>query len=59
MFGSGFGEVFFMSPNLASCERVFALLKNMFGEQQLSALNDYILGALRGTLSINNERTVG
>ena len=35
-----------MSPNLASCERVFALLKNMFGEQQLSALNDYIQGAL-------------
>ena len=47
LFGSGFGEVFFMSPNLASCERVFALLKNMFGEQQvLSALNDYIQGAL-------------
>ena len=41
-----FGEVFFMSPNLAPCERVFALLKNMFGEQQLSALNDYIQGAL-------------
>ena len=35
-----------MSSNLASCERVFDLLKNMFGEQQLPALNDYIQGRL-------------
>ena len=27
--------VFAMSPNSASCERVFALLKSMFGEEQM------------------------
>ena len=31
-----------ISPNSASCERVFALLKNLFGEQQMSALADYV-----------------
>ena len=29
--------VFAVSPNSASCERVFALLKNLFGEEQMSA----------------------
>ena len=38
--------VFAFSPNSASCERVFALLKDMFGEQQMSALADYIQAAL-------------
>ena len=27
-----------LSPNSAACERVFSLLKNLFGEQQLEAL---------------------
>ena len=30
--------VFAISPNSASCERVFALLKRLFGEQQMSSL---------------------
>jgi len=30
----------------ASCERVFSLLKNLFGEEQMSALADYIQAAL-------------
>ena len=30
--------VFAMSPNSASCERVFALLKPMFGHEQASSL---------------------
>ena len=38
--------VFAISPNSASCERVFALLKNLFGEQQMSALADYVQAAL-------------
>jgi len=40
----------------ASCERVFALLKNLFGEQQLSALADYIQAAL---MLNYNDRHVG
>jgi hypothetical protein len=35
-----------MSPNSASCERVFALLKSMFGEEQMSVLADYVSAAL-------------
>ena len=31
-----------ISPNSASCERVFALLKTMFGDHQMSSLADYI-----------------
>ena len=38
---------FAISPNSASCERVFALVKNLFGDQQLSALKDYIQAALK------------
>ena len=38
--------VFAMSPNSASCERVFALLKNLFGDEQMSALSDYLRAAL-------------
>jgi hypothetical protein len=40
--------VFAISPNSASCERVFFLLKNLFGEEQLqiSALAAYIQVAL-------------
>ena len=48
--------VFAISPNSASCERVFALLKNLFGEQQMSALADYI----QASLMLNyNQRNVG
>ena len=31
---------------LSLCERVFSLLKNLFGEEQISALADYIQAAL-------------
>ena len=48
--------VFAMSPNLASCERVFALLKKMFGDEQIASLADYIQAALM--LAYNN-RAVG
>mgnify|MGYP002630699592 CR=1 FL=1 len=48
--------VFAISPNSASCERVFALLKLMFGDQQLSSLADYILAAL---MLRSNQRAVG
>ena len=38
------------------CERVFALLKNLFGDQQASALGDY----LQSVLKLNyNGRNVG
>ena len=47
---------FSLSPNSAACERVFSLLKNMFGEQQLEALADYIRAAL---MLAYNKRTVG
>ena len=39
--------VFAISPISASCERVFALLKNLFGEQQMSALADYVQATSR------------
>jgi hypothetical protein len=37
---------FALSPNSASCERVFSLLESMFGDTQMSALADYIQAAL-------------
>ena len=37
---------FAIAPNSASCERVFAMVRNMFGDQQLHALKDYIQAAL-------------
>ena len=33
-------------PESPSCERVFALLKNMFNEQQMSSLKGYVQAAL-------------
>ena len=48
--------VFAFAPNSASCERVFALLKNLFGEQQMSALADYVQAAL---MLNYNKRIVG
>ena len=39
-----------------SCERVFSLLKNLFGEQQMSAIADYV----EASLKLNyNGRVVG
>ena len=48
--------VFAISPNSASCERVFALLKNMFGDQQMSSLADYVQAAL---MLLYNGRKIG
>ena len=48
--------VFAFSPNSASCERVFSLLKLMFGEQQMAALADYVRAAL---MLRYNERRAG
>ena len=47
---------FALTPNSASCERVFALLKNMYGEEQLSALADQLQAAL---MLAYNKRRVG
>ena len=48
--------VFAISPNSASCERVFSLLKLMFGEQQIRTLADTIRAAL---MLRYNDRMVG
>ena len=50
--------MFAISSSSASCERVFALLKTLFGDEQMSALHvaDYIHAALM--LNYNN-RNVG
>ena len=48
--------VFAISPNSASCERVFALLKNLFGEEQSLSLADYVQASL---MLIYNDRSVG
>ena len=45
-----------LTPNSAACERVFSLLKQMFGDAQMSALADYIRAAL---MLKYNERMVG
>jgi hypothetical protein len=45
--------VFAISCNSASCERVFSLIKHMFGTEQLSALSDYVGGSLM--LSFNTR----
>lgn len=45
---------FAISPNSAMCERVFALIKTMFGEQQMSALADLLQAALM--LRFNGRR---
>ena len=48
--------IFAISPNSASCERVFALLKNLFGEEQSLSLADYV----QASLMLNyNDRSVG
>ena len=48
--------VFAISPNSASCERVFSLLKLMYVDQLLSTLAD----AIRAALMLRyNDRVVG
>ena len=50
--------MFAISPNSASCERVFALLKRLFkfGEQQMRSLADLV----QATLMLNyNKHSVG
>ena len=39
--------VFALTPNSAASERVFALLKSMFGEEQMSVLADILACALK------------
>ena len=48
--------VFALSPNSASCERVFALLKRMYSEEQLSSLADAISTSL---MLAYNARRIG
>ena len=38
--------IFAISPNSASCERVFALLKRLFGEEQDKSLADVLEASL-------------
>jgi hypothetical protein len=47
---------FSFTPNSAACERVFSLMKFMFGDQQWATLGDYIQSAL---MLSYNERAVG
>jgi hypothetical protein len=47
---------FALSPNSAACERVFALVKTMYGDQQLLALADHLAAAL---MLRSNDRRVG
>ena len=47
---------FAISPNSASCERVFALVKNLFGDAQIASLKDYLQAALKLNY---NRRLVG
>ena len=48
--------VFSIAPNSASCERVFSLVKSMFGDQQMRSLADYIQAALQLRY---NKRSIG
>ena len=48
--------VFTFLPNSAMSERVFALVKSMFGDEQLSTLSDCIQASL---MLRDNGRTVG
>ena len=48
--------MFALSPNSASCERVFSLLENMYGDLQMRALADQVRAAL---MLAYNKRRVG
>ena len=50
------GIVFAFTPSAAASERVFSLLKNMFGADQKACLADYIQAAL---MRAYNKRKVG
>ena len=39
-------KVLLLQPSSAAAERVFSILKNSFGDQQLSALEDYLEASL-------------
>ncbi|KAL1518474.1 hypothetical protein AB1Y20_002765 [Prymnesium parvum] len=55
-WGAAARKVFALTPNSAGCERVFSLLKTLFGDQQYAALADM----LRSSLMMRyNSRTVG
>ena len=45
-YGNNSGIFLALAPTSASYERVFSLVKAMFGEQQMSSLADYIRAAL-------------
>ena len=47
---------FALSPNSASRERVFALLKNMYGEATMSSFADRIQASLMVMLAYNDRR---
>jgi hypothetical protein len=47
---------FAISPNSAACERVFALVTTMFGDEQMALLADTIQAAL---MLRSNKRIVG
>ena len=48
--------VFAFTPNSAASERVFSLLKAMFGDASMTTFSDYIQAAL---MLKYNKRTVG
>ena len=48
--------IFAMAPSSAASERVFSLVKNMFGKEQLAAMADFIQGSL---MLRYNKRRVG
>ena len=48
--------MFAFTPNSAAAERVFSMLKAMFGDQQMQTLVDIIQAAL---MLRYNERSVG
>jgi hypothetical protein len=48
--------IFAFTPNSAASERVFSLLKAMFGDAQTQCLTDYIQAAL---MLAYNKRRVG
>ena len=45
-----------MAPSSAASERVFSLVKNMFGKEQFAAMADFIQGSL---MLRYNKRRVG
>ena len=48
--------IFAMAPSSAASERVFSLVKSMFGKEQLSSLADFVQGSV---MSRYNKRNVG